>query len=36
VAHHALATILVVGGAAILGFAWWWIRKGRTGKLLAD
>ncbi len=34
VAHHAVATILVVGGAAILGFAWWWMRKRRTGKLL--
>jgi membrane protein YqaA with SNARE-associated domain len=36
VAHHALATILVAGGAAILGFAWWWMRKRRAGKLLED
>ncbi|HUA93135.1 MAG TPA: VTT domain-containing protein [Terracidiphilus sp.] len=34
VAHHAMATILIVGGAAILGFAWWWMRKRRAGKLL--
>lgn len=34
VAHHALPTILVVGGSASVGFAWWWIRKRRAGKLL--
>jgi membrane protein YqaA with SNARE-associated domain len=32
VAHHALPTILVVGGLAIAGFAWWWMRKRRTEK----
>lgn len=36
VAHHALAAILIVGALAILGFTWWWIRKKRAGKLLAD
>lgn len=34
VAHHALPTILVVGGSASVGFAWWWVRKRRAGKLL--
>jgi membrane protein YqaA with SNARE-associated domain len=29
VAHHALTALLVVGGIALLGFAWWWARKGR-------
>jgi membrane protein YqaA with SNARE-associated domain len=36
IAHHSR-----VGGAAVLvlaaiGFAWWWIRKRRSGKLLVD
>lgn len=34
VAHHALPTILLVGGSASVGFAWWWVRKRRAGKLL--
>jgi membrane protein YqaA with SNARE-associated domain len=29
VAHHALTALLGVGGIAVLGFAWWWTRKGR-------
>ena len=29
VAHHALTALLVVGGIAVIGFAWWWARKGR-------
>jgi membrane protein YqaA with SNARE-associated domain len=36
VAHHALRLVLIVGAAAALGFAWWWLRKNRAGKLLAD
>jgi membrane protein YqaA with SNARE-associated domain len=36
VAHHSLATVAVVGVLALLGFAWWWKRKKRTGKLLED
>jgi membrane protein YqaA with SNARE-associated domain len=36
VAHHSLAAVLIVGTLAILGFTWWWIRKKRAGKLLAD
>ena len=36
VARHALPTVLVVGALAVLGFAWWWIRKKRTGKLLEE
>ncbi|MGA7342576.1 MAG: VTT domain-containing protein [Terracidiphilus sp.] len=34
VAHHALATVVAVGGLAVIGFAWWWIGKKRSGKLL--
>jgi hypothetical protein len=33
VAHHALKLVAVVGGLAVLGFAWWWMRKKRAGKL---
>jgi membrane protein YqaA with SNARE-associated domain len=36
VAHHAGVTIAVVALLAILGFGWWWIRKKRSGRLLAD
>ena len=33
VAHHGLALLAIVGGLAIAGFAWWWMRKKRSGKL---
>jgi membrane protein YqaA with SNARE-associated domain len=33
VAHHGLALLGVVGGLGVAGFAWWWIRKKRAGKL---
>jgi membrane protein YqaA with SNARE-associated domain len=33
VAHHALPLVAVVCGLAIAGFAWWWMRKKRAGKL---
>jgi membrane protein YqaA with SNARE-associated domain len=36
VARHALPTVLIVGALAVLGFAWWWVRKKRAGKLLED
>ncbi len=36
VAHHSLPTVAVVGVLALLGFAWWWKRKKRAGKLLED
>jgi membrane protein YqaA with SNARE-associated domain len=36
VAHHALATVLIVGVAAVAGFAWWLMRKKRSGTLLED
>jgi LPXTG-motif cell wall-anchored protein len=26
----------IVGLLALAGFAWWWFRKKRTGKLLED
>ena len=34
VAHHAVATVLIVLVLAGAGFAWWWMRKKRSGKLL--
>jgi len=33
VARHGLVLLAVVGGLAVAGFAWWWMRKKRTGKL---
>ena len=36
VAHHALTATAVVGVLALAGFAWWWIRRKRAGKLLED
>jgi membrane protein YqaA with SNARE-associated domain len=34
VAQHALIVVSVVSALAALGFAWWWIRKRRKGRLL--
>jgi membrane protein YqaA with SNARE-associated domain len=34
VAQHALVVVSVAGVVAVLGFAWWWIRKKRQGKPL--
>jgi len=36
VEHHALPVIAIAGVLALGGFAWWWIRKKRAGKLLED
>jgi membrane protein YqaA with SNARE-associated domain len=36
VEHHALTMLAVVGGLAVIGFSWWWIRKKRSGKLLEE
>ena len=36
VAHHGLAALAVVGGVAVIGFGWWWMRKKRTSKLEVD
>jgi membrane protein YqaA with SNARE-associated domain len=36
VAHHAVGLVLIVGAVAVLGFLWWWLRRKRAGKLLAD
>lgn len=36
VAHHALRVVAVICSLAIIGFAWWWFRKRRLGKLLED
>ena len=33
VQHHGLALLAIVGGLAVIGFAWWWIRRKRAGKL---
>jgi len=33
VAHHGLTALAVVGGLAVIGFAWWWLAKKRAGKL---
>jgi membrane protein YqaA with SNARE-associated domain len=33
VAHHAMAALAIVGGLALVGFAWWWLSKRRTGEL---
>jgi len=34
--HHSLPLVAAVCGLAIAGFAWWWMRKKRAGKLLED
>jgi hypothetical protein len=34
VAHHALATMVIVLALAAVGFAWWWMHKKRSGRLL--
>jgi membrane protein YqaA with SNARE-associated domain len=36
VAHHGLALLAIVGSLAVAGFAWWWLRKSRSGKLLEE
>jgi membrane protein YqaA with SNARE-associated domain len=36
VAHHGLTFAAIVGGLAVIGFAWWWMRKKRAGKLDVD
>ena len=36
VAYHALPLVAIVCGLAGLGFAWWWMRKKRAGKLMED
>lgn len=34
VARHAVPAVIAVGVLAVIGFAWWWMRKKRSGKLL--
>jgi membrane protein YqaA with SNARE-associated domain len=36
VAHHGLTLLAIVGGLAVAGFALWWMRKKRSGKLDID
>jgi membrane protein YqaA with SNARE-associated domain len=33
VAHHGMTVAVAVGLLAVAGFAWWWIKKKRTGQL---
>jgi len=33
VAHHGLAALGIVGGLAVAGFAWWWLRRRRDADL---
>jgi membrane protein YqaA with SNARE-associated domain len=33
VAHHALPLVGIVGVLAMAGFAWWWMRRKRAGRL---
>jgi len=30
VAHHSVAVLIVVMGLAVIGFAWWWLRRKRN------
>jgi membrane protein YqaA with SNARE-associated domain len=32
VARHAVPTVLIVFALAVAGFAWWWMRRKRSGK----
>src|SRR5580692_4787272 len=34
VARHAVPTVLIVSALAVAGFAWWWIKRKRSGRLL--
>jgi membrane protein YqaA with SNARE-associated domain len=36
VARHAVPTVLIVSALAVAGFAWWWIKRKRGGKLLEE
>lgn len=34
VARHAVPAVLIASALAVTGFAWWWIKRKRSGKLL--
>jgi membrane protein YqaA with SNARE-associated domain len=36
VAHHAIVLVAGVIALAVLGFAWWWMKKKHSGKLMED
>jgi membrane protein YqaA with SNARE-associated domain len=36
VAHHALSVVAIVCGLAVIGFAWWWMRRKRSGESLEE
>lgn len=33
VEHHALQTLIIVGGIGLVAFAWWWSRKRKSGEI---
>ena len=36
VARHALVMVVIVCALGVLGFAWWWMRRKRKGRVLED
>lgn len=36
VARHAIAALAIVGCVAVVGFAWWWLSKRKSGELQSD
>jgi membrane protein YqaA with SNARE-associated domain len=34
VAHHSLTVICAAGALTLVGFAWWWLKKRRAGRVL--
>lgn len=36
IARHSILALAIVGSLAIAGFAWWWLRKRRSGELQAE
>ena len=36
VAHHSKLTVAVVGALAVIGFAWWWVRRKSKGEPMTE